>query len=149
MFFLSCPLVCLRLVLRHSAVRLLKLLLFALLLVFGLFSPLFFFLCLPILVYTFRQSSHHNCGLPRSLQPSCLFVPDLFGNLSSFILTMSWPFCSALINIAGDLASDQSADSIGGGNVCQRARDQCSRGPRRSICVIRFHLQQLYFSSLL
>ena len=36
----------------------------------------------------FTQSSHRRCGLPRFLQPSCFFVSDLFGNLSSFILTM-------------------------------------------------------------
>ena len=36
----------------------------------------------------FTQSSHLNCGLPRFLIPSCFFVSDLFGNLSSFILTM-------------------------------------------------------------
>ena len=36
----------------------------------------------------FTQSSHLRCGLPRFLSPSCFFVSDLFGNLSSFILTM-------------------------------------------------------------
>ena len=36
----------------------------------------------------FTQSSHLRCGLPRFLKPSCFFVSDLFGNLSSFILTM-------------------------------------------------------------
>ena len=36
----------------------------------------------------FTQSSHHSCGLPRFLQPSCFFVSDLFSNLSSFILTI-------------------------------------------------------------
>ena len=36
----------------------------------------------------FTQSSHLNCGLPRFLKPSCFFVSDLFGNWSSFILTM-------------------------------------------------------------
>ena len=34
------------------------------------------------------QSSHLICGLPRFLQPSCFFVSDIFGHLSSFILTM-------------------------------------------------------------
>ena len=34
------------------------------------------------------QSSHLSCGLPRFLQPSCFFVLDIFGHLSSFILTM-------------------------------------------------------------
>ena len=33
----------------------------------------------------FLVSSHLSCGLPRFLQP-CFSVPDLFGNLSSFIL---------------------------------------------------------------
>ena len=36
----------------------------------------------------YTQSSHLSCGLPRFLQPSCFFVSALFGNLSSFILTM-------------------------------------------------------------
>ena len=36
----------------------------------------------------FTQSSHLSCGLPRFLQPSCFIVSDLFGNFSSFILTM-------------------------------------------------------------
>ena len=36
----------------------------------------------------FTQSSHLSCGLPRFLQPSCFFVSDIFGNISSFILTM-------------------------------------------------------------
>ena len=36
----------------------------------------------------FTQFSHLSCGLPRFLKPSCFFVSDLFGNLSSFILTM-------------------------------------------------------------
>ena len=39
----------------------------------------------------FTQSSHLSCGLPHFLQPSsslCFFVADLFGNLSSLILTM-------------------------------------------------------------
>ena len=40
----------------------------------------------------FTQSSHLNCGLPRFLQPSCFFVSHLFGDLSSFILTL----CPAL-----------------------------------------------------
>ena len=35
----------------------------------------------------FTQSSHLSCCLPRFLKP-CFFVSDLFGNLSSFILTM-------------------------------------------------------------
>ena len=36
----------------------------------------------------FTQSSHLSCGLPRFLEPSCLFVSALFGSLSSFIRTM-------------------------------------------------------------
>ena len=36
----------------------------------------------------FTQSSHLSCGLPRFLQPLCFIVSDLFGNFSSFILTM-------------------------------------------------------------
>ena len=36
----------------------------------------------------FKQSSYLSCDLPRFLQPSCFFDSDLFGNLSSFILTM-------------------------------------------------------------
>ena len=36
----------------------------------------------------FTQSSHLSCGLPRFLQPSYFFLSDLFGDLSSFILTM-------------------------------------------------------------
>ena len=36
----------------------------------------------------FKQSSHLSCGLPHFLQPSCFFVSNIFGNLSSFILTM-------------------------------------------------------------
>ena len=36
----------------------------------------------------FTQSSHLSCGLPRFLQPSCVVFSDLFGNFSSFILTM-------------------------------------------------------------
>ena len=51
----------------------------------SLFSPLFFILCLSQISL---KSSHLSCGLPRFLQPSCFFVSDLFGNLSSFILTM-------------------------------------------------------------
>ena len=35
----------------------------------------------------FTQSSHLSCGLPRCLQPS-VFVSHLFGDLSSFILTV-------------------------------------------------------------
>ena len=42
----------------------------------------------------FTQSSHLSCGLPRFLKPSCFSVSDLFGNLSSFILTS--PFHPAL-----------------------------------------------------
>ena len=38
----------------------------------------------------FKQSSHLSCCRPRFLQPPCSFVSDLFGNLSSFILTI-WP----------------------------------------------------------
>ena len=34
------------------------------------------------------QFSHLSCDLPRFLNPSCVFVSDLFGNVSSFILTM-------------------------------------------------------------
>ena len=34
------------------------------------------------------QSSHLSCGLPRFLKLSCFFVSDIFGNLSSFILTI-------------------------------------------------------------
>ena len=36
----------------------------------------------------FTQSAHLSCGLPRFLEPSCLFVLALFGSLSSFIHTM-------------------------------------------------------------
>ena len=36
----------------------------------------------------FTQSSHLSCGLPRFLKQPCFFVSDLFGNLSSFLLTM-------------------------------------------------------------
>ena len=36
----------------------------------------------------FTQSSHLSCGLPRFLEPSCLFVSALFGSLSSFIRTI-------------------------------------------------------------
>ena len=43
----------------------------------------------------FTQSSHLSCGLPRFLEPSCLFVLALFGSLSSFIHTMC-PFHPAL-----------------------------------------------------
>ena len=32
------------------------------------------------------QSSHHSCGLPRFLRPSCLFLSDIFGN-SSYVST--------------------------------------------------------------
>ena len=39
----------------------------------------------------FTQSSHPSCVLPHFLQPSCFLVSYLFGDLSSFILTM----CSA------------------------------------------------------
>ena len=41
-----------------------------------------------LLISLFTQSSHLSSGLPRFLQPSCFFVSDLFGNLSSVILTM-------------------------------------------------------------
>ena len=46
----------------------------------------------------FTQSSHLNCGRPRFLEPSCFFVSDFFGNLSSFTLTIhvSSPFHPAL-----------------------------------------------------
>ena len=39
---------------------------------------------------SFSDVSPHSLsyGLPRFLKPSCFFVSDLFGNLSSFILTM-------------------------------------------------------------
>ena len=54
----------------------------------------------------FTQSSHLSGGLPRFLQPSCFFVSDLFGNLSSFILTLcpaissgSYLFCQLIILI--------------------------------------------------
>ena len=40
--------------------------------VVGLFSPLFFLLCLSRSLFT--QSSHLSCGLPRFLQPSCFIV---------------------------------------------------------------------------
>ena len=40
------------------------------------------------LISLFTQSSHLSCRLPRFLQPSCFFVSDLSGDLSSFILTM-------------------------------------------------------------
>ena len=36
----------------------------------------------------FTQSSYLSCGLPRFLEPSCLFVSALFGSLSSFIRIM-------------------------------------------------------------
>ena len=36
----------------------------------------------------YTQSSHLRRGLPRFLKPSCFFVSDIFGNLSSFILTI-------------------------------------------------------------
>ena len=36
----------------------------------------------------FTQSSHRSCGLPRFLQPPCVFISDLFCNPPSFILTM-------------------------------------------------------------
>ena len=39
----------------------------------------------------FTQSSHLSCGLARFLQPCCIFLSDLFRNLSSFILTMYIP----------------------------------------------------------
>ena len=54
--------------------------------VVGLFSPLSS--SSPFLRSLFTQSSHLSCGLPRFLQPSCFIVSDLFGNFSSFILTM-------------------------------------------------------------
>ena len=47
----------------------------------------------------FTQSSRLNCGLPRFLQPLSLFVPDIFGNLSSFILNMCPAHFIHLINI--------------------------------------------------
>ena len=40
------------------------------------------------LMSLFTQSAHLSCGLPRFLHLPCFFVPDLIGNLSSFILTM-------------------------------------------------------------
>ena len=36
----------------------------------------------------FTQSSHPSCGLPRFLKPSCFFVSDHFGDLSSCLMTM-------------------------------------------------------------
>ena len=48
--------------------------------VVGLFSPLFFLLCL--------SQISLSCGLPRFLKTSCFVVSDLFGKLSCFILTM-------------------------------------------------------------
>ena len=47
----------------------------------------------------FAQSSHLDCGLPRFLKPSCFFVSDLFGNLSSFILTMCPAHFNRLLTI--------------------------------------------------
>ena len=40
------------------------------------------------LISLFTQPSHLSCGLPRFLKPSCFFVSDIFGILSSFILIM-------------------------------------------------------------
>ena len=47
----------------------------------------------------FTQSSHRSCGLPRFQKPSCFFVSDLFGNLSSFILTMCTAYFIRLLTI--------------------------------------------------
>ena len=65
--------------------------LFPLLHVVGLF--LHFSSSSAFLRYLFTQSSHLCCGLPRFLQPSCFFVSDIFGNISSFILTMQFGRC--------------------------------------------------------
>ena len=75
-----------RLVIHHSAVRLLVLLVSIGPCCWAFCSPLFFLLCFSQISLT--QSSHLSCGLPRFLQPSCFFVSDLFGNVSSFILIM-------------------------------------------------------------
>ena len=57
----------------------------------------------------FTQSSHLSCGLPRFLQPSCFIVSDLFGNFSSFILTMCPAhFIRLLINYFANYASFSS-----------------------------------------
>ena len=69
----------------HSVVRLFSLF-FPLLPVVGL--SLHFSSSSAFLRSLFTHSSHLRCGLPRFLQPSCFFVSDLFGNLSSFILTV-------------------------------------------------------------
>ena len=47
------------------------------------FAPSFAFL-----MFLFRLSPHLSCGLPLYRQHPCLFVSDIFANLSSFILTM-------------------------------------------------------------
>ena len=52
----------------------------------GLFSPLSS--SSAFLRSLLTQSSHLSCDLPRFLQPSCFLVADIFGHLSSFILTM-------------------------------------------------------------
>ena len=51
---------------------------------------LLFFLWLPsaFLTSLFTQSSQLSCGRFSFLQSSCFFVSDIFGNLSSFIMTM-------------------------------------------------------------
>ena len=74
-----------RLVNRHSAVRLRLLLLY---IAPCCWTFLFHFSSSAFLRSLFTQSSHLSGDLPRFLQPSCFFVSDLFGNLSSFILTM-------------------------------------------------------------
>ena len=82
----SCfPFIVVRLVIRHSTVRLL-------LLSFS-FSPccwpfLSTFLRTAFLRSLFTQSSYLSCDLPCFLQSTCFFVSDLFGDLSSFILIM-------------------------------------------------------------
>ena len=59
--------------------------------------------------YLFTQSYHLRCGLPRFMQPSCFFVSDLFGKLSSFILTM----CPAhFIRLLTLLPTMQASDSL-------------------------------------
>ena len=62
----------------------------------------------------FTQSSHLSCGLPRLLEPSCLFVSALFGSLSSFIRTM-WPahlLCEALITSHLRFSSNEVASHV-------------------------------------
>ena len=47
----------------------------------------------------FRQSFHLSCAISRSLQPPWLFVSDLCGNLSAFILTMCPAHFNRLLTI--------------------------------------------------